>query len=72
MAQNDWARWDYSSFDSPDGRLSNLQGVELVAAYSINKKITLVAKYYSVQQLVSVTDFRENGQRFRIDIDMSI
>ena len=38
MAQNDWARWDYSSFGSPDGRLTNLNGIELVAGYRVDKK----------------------------------
>ena len=28
LAQNDWARWDYSQYNSPDGRLTNLRGLE--------------------------------------------
>ena len=31
LAQNDWARWDYSSLDSPDGRLTNFKGFEAMA-----------------------------------------
>ena len=39
MAQNDWARWDYSAFNSPDGRLTNFKGIEIVIGYNISKKI---------------------------------
>ena len=31
LAQNDWARWDYSSQNSPDGRLTNFKGLEIIA-----------------------------------------
>jgi hypothetical protein len=72
MAQNDWARWDYSSFNSPDGRLSNFQGIEMVFAYSISKKIKIVSKYYLVEQLVPYGISKETGQRIRFDIDIKI
>ena len=52
LAQNDWARWDYSSFGSPDGRLTNFKGVEVVAGYKVDKKINLKLKYYIVKQLI--------------------
>lgn len=70
MAQNDWARWDYSSFNSPDGRLTNMRGIELVVGYNINEKINLIAKYYNVSQIVTTGPTAENGQRFRIDINV--
>lgn len=70
MAQNDWARWDYSSFGSPDGRLSNLNGVELVAAYKVHEQINLVMKYYSVRQRVPYGIARETGDRIRLDLDV--
>ena len=41
MAQNDWGRWDYSFYNSPDGRLSNYRGMELVVAYAISEKMNL-------------------------------
>ncbi|MBT8234110.1 MAG: hypothetical protein HKO66_05930 [Saprospiraceae bacterium] len=72
MAQNDWARWDYSSSNSPDGRLSNMQGIEWVVAYSITEKINLVAKYYFVEQLIPLGVSNENGQRIRFDINVKI
>ena len=72
MAQNDWARWDYSSSNSPDGRLSNLKGVEAVIAYSISDKINLVTKYYIVEQLIPFGTNKENGQRIRFDINVKI
>ena len=71
MAQNDWARWDYSDFDSPDGRLTNLQGIELVASYRVDRNAILVMKYYLVEQLVSYGISKENGNRIRLDIDVS-
>lgn len=70
MAQNDWARWDYSSNGSPDGRLTNLNGVELVAGYMIAKKVKLTTKYYLVKQLVPYGIARETGSRIRFDMDV--
>ena len=72
MAQNDWARWDYSSNNSPDGRLSNFQGIEITTGYSISDKMNIIAKYYFVEQLVPYGQSLENGQRFRIDLNMKI
>jgi hypothetical protein len=71
MAQNDWARWNYASFGSPDGRLTNLNGVELVAAYMINKKLYLTMKYYRVKQLVPYGISKETGSRVRFDLDIA-
>lgn len=70
MAQNDWARWDYFSFGSPDGRLTNYQGMELVASYKVEDKVTLTVKYYLVEQLVAYGPARENGSRIRFDLDV--
>ena len=70
LTQNDWARWDYSSYGSPDGRLTNLKGYEIVVAYCINPKLVLKAKYYWVEQLIPYGAFLENGQRLRLDIDI--
>lgn len=70
LAQNDWARWDYSSSGSPDGRLTNFSGVELVAGYKINKKINLKVKYYFVEQLIPFGITQENGSRIRFDLDV--
>lgn len=72
LAQNDWARWDYSSFDSPDGRLTNLQGVELVASYLLKKNMKLTLKYYKVEQLIPYGLSKENGDRIRLDLDIKI
>ena len=71
MAQNDWARWDYSSYGSPDGRLTNFEGIELTAAVKLEDNISLKMKYYLVNQLVLIEGFRENGQRIRFDIDIT-
>lgn len=69
MAQNDWARWDYSNFNSPDGRLSNFQGIEFVLAYALSSKTNLVMKYYNVEQLISYGQTKETGQRLRFDLN---
>jgi len=69
LAQNDWVRWDYSSNGSPDGRLTNFNGVELIAAYMIVEKMTLKLKYYFVEQLLPFGVSKENGNRIRLDLD---
>ena len=70
MAQNDWARWDYSSNGSPDGRLTNYKGLELVGGFKIDKKVNLKLKYYLVEQLIPYGIAKENGERIRLDIDV--
>ena len=72
LAQNDWARWDYSSLGSPDGRLTNMKGFELVVAYAINPKIDLQMRTYLVKQLVAVGAFTETNSRIRFDINIRI
>lgn len=70
MAQNDWARWDYSSFDSPDGRLTNFKGIELVTSYLLAKNMKLTLKYYKVEQLIPYGIANETGDRIRLDLDV--
>ncbi|UII25486.1 putative porin [Fulvivirga maritima] len=70
MAQNDWVRWDYSSYDSPAGRLTNFQGLEIMAGYMINANFKLKARYFNVRQLHAYGDDTENGQRIRLDLDI--
>lgn len=72
MAQNDWARWDYSSFGSPDGRLTNFNGIELVAGFMIDKRASLKVKYYLVEQLIPYGITKETGNRIRLDLDVKI
>lgn len=69
MSQNDWARWDYSEFGSLDGRLTNYQGIEAVIQYRLDSNMVLTCKYYYVDQLVALGDFKETGQRIRFDFD---
>ena len=70
LTQNDWARWDYSAYDSPDGRLTNLQGIEAVAQYNIQKNMSLTIKYYKVAQIIRYGSHRETGDRIRLDFDI--
>lgn len=72
MAQNDWARWDYTAFGAPDGRLSNYQGMELVASFQLDKKTSLTVKYYLVEQLVAYGKMLETGSRIRFDLDIKL
>lgn len=70
FAQNDWARWDYSSSDSPDGRLTNLKGIEFVAKYALDRSTRLTLKYYRVEQLIPYGITKETGSRIRLDLDV--
>ena len=70
MAQNDWVRWDYSSFGSPDGRLTNLNGIEIVVGYKLDERAVLKMKYYLVEQLIATGTAKETGSRIRLDIDV--
>lgn len=70
LAQNDWARWDYTLFGSPDGRLTNFNGIEVVIAYKLSQKISLKAKYYLVEQLVPINTSKETSNRVRLDLDI--
>jgi len=70
LAQNDWARWDYSSFDSPDGRLTNYRGLELMVGYTFSKKLRINSRYFIVEQLIAFGTFKKTGNRIRLDIDI--
>ena len=70
MAQNDWVRWDYSSFGSADGRLTNFNGIELLVGYKVDKRVSLKMKYYIVEQLVPYGSTKETGSRIRLDLDV--
>ncbi|MFV9551115.1 putative porin [Algibacter sp. PT7-4] len=72
LAQNDWARWDYSNYNSPDGRLTNFKGIELVANYLLEKNIKLTLKYYKVKQILPFGVSNETGDRLRLDLDIKI
>ncbi|MBT8235282.1 MAG: putative porin [Bacteroidia bacterium] len=70
LAQNDWARWDYSSQGSPDGRLTNMRGIELMAGYALNEHMNLVLKVYSVKQIIPFGVQKETGDRIRLDLNI--
>lgn len=70
FAQNDWVRWDYSSFNASGARISNFKGVELRAAYNIEKNFNLVLRAYVVQQLITQGSFKEDGNRIRLDLNI--
>lgn len=70
MAQNDWARWDYSGYNSPDGRLSNFKGYEVMMGYALNKKLTLNMRSFFVDQLIAYGPAKETNSRIRFDIDI--
>ncbi|MDG1915875.1 MAG: putative porin [Crocinitomix sp.] len=70
FTQNDWARLDYSGNGSPDGRLTNFQGIRFTAGYAIRKNFVLKLNYYKVEQLVATGISKENGDRIRLDLDI--
>lgn len=70
FAQNDWTRWDYSNQGSPDGRLTNFKGVEVMGGYVINKYMKLKVRYFMVDQIISYGEFGETGNRIRLDLDV--
>ena len=69
LAQNDWARWDYSSSGAAGSRLSNFNGLELRLGYQLTSSINLISRFYYVSQKVKMDDYKENGYRFRIDLN---
>jgi len=71
LAQNDWVRWDYSSSGSPDGRLTNFKGFEIATGYVLSEKLTLKLRYFNVNQIIANGTTKENGNRLRIDLDIS-
>lgn len=70
LAQNDWARWDYSSIGSPDGRLTNFKGMEVMIGYALADKIVLSSRAFFIEQLVPYGSFKETNSRIRFDIDI--
>ena len=72
LAQNDWARWDYSEQGSKDGRLTNYQGWEFLVAYAVTDKMDLQVRSFFVEQLVPFGEFRETNNRIRFDLNIRI
>ncbi|MDA0196676.1 MAG: putative porin [Bacteroidetes bacterium] len=70
LAQNDWMRWDYSSQDSPAGRLTNYHGVELLAGYVVNKQFKVNMRYFIVGQKIPYGTTKETNNRVRLDLDI--
>jgi hypothetical protein len=70
FTQNDWARWDYSTVGSPDGRLTNFQGIRFTAGYAICKSFILKLNYYKVEQIKALGSVKETGDRIRLDLDI--
>jgi len=70
LAQNDWARWDYSNLGSPDGRLTNYKGLEIAAGYAIDKNFNLKMRYFIVEQILPYGTHKETGQRIRLDLNI--
>lgn len=49
FAQNDWARWDYSSVGAAGSRLTNLHGIEFKIAYALKEHFNLNLRAYIVE-----------------------
>ena len=70
LAQNDWARWDYSSQGSPDGRLTNFKGFEIMAGYALDNNMNLKIRYFNVNQIKPLGIVNETGNRIRLDFNI--
>ena len=71
LAQNDWARWDYSAQGSPDGRLTNYRGIDIMTAYALANNMDVQIRFFKVNQIVPLGDFKENGNRIRFDVNIA-
>lgn len=71
LAQNDWARWDYSSQGSPDGRLTNFKGFEIMVGYALDKNMNLNMRYFNVDQIKPFELVKETGNRIRFDFNIA-
>lgn len=70
FAQNDWVRWDYASVGAAGARISNFKGIEIRLGYAIKEKFNLILRSYVVEELVSSGNFKENGSRIRLDLNI--
>ena len=70
LAQNDWARWDYSSQSSPDGRLTNFKGFEVMIGYALDKNMNLKIRGFHVNQIKPFGIDKETGNRVRLDFNI--
>ena len=70
FAQNDWARWDYSSKDAAGSRISNFHGIEVRIGYAFKNKFNLILRSYIVEEIIKTEDFKENGSRIRLDLNI--
>ncbi|WP_166461176.1 putative porin [Flavicella sediminum] len=70
FAQNDWARWDYSSDASPDGRLTNFKGLEIMTGYALSKNTNIKMRCFNVSQIKTLGTTQETGNRIRVDFNI--
>ncbi len=71
FAQNDWVRWDYSGLGAAGSRITNFQGFEFQIGYLIKENFDLILRAYTVTSLVRLeNEFRERGQRVRLDLNI--
>ena len=70
FAQNDWARWDFSSIGASGSRLSNFMGIEYRIGYAFGPKFDLIFRGYYVKQLEREGRLKEDGSRVRLDLNI--
>ena len=70
LSQNDWARWDYSSQGSPDGRLTNFKGFEVMVGYALDENMNNNIRGFNVHQIKSYGIDKETGSRIRLDFNL--
>ena len=72
FAQNDWARWDYSSYDAFGSRLTNMKGMEIRVGYAFGEKFNLILRAYFVEQITAEGLYPETGDRIRLDLNIRL
>ncbi len=70
FAQNDWARWDYSSTGSTGSKISNFRGIESRIIYTFGPKFNLTLRIYYTERLMK--EGIANGRNSRARLDLNI
>jgi len=63
MAQDDWFRFGSAT----QTRSSDFRGHELSAGYAVTDRLNVLARYFTVESITT----REDGKRFRLDLNYS-
>ena len=68
LADNHWARWDYSEYSSKASRLTNMKGFEFTASYAFDEHILIKLRAFFVEQIINERIAKETGNRIRMEL----